>query len=312
MVAPSHEAGHEQAASRRVVVVGSINRDLVIHVGAHPRPGETVSGSDLREFPGGKGGNQAVAARRAGVETLLIGATGRDGFGTAMRAFYAAEGIDLAHVASFDHTPTGIAVILVDRNAENTVTVASGANAALTPDFLADVVFQAGDIVVSQFEVPDAVIMAAFEKAKAAGAQTLLNPAPMKTLTPALLTLTDCLVLNETELEAASGYPNLTSDTAVEAAAASLRGPEAVIVTLGAKGCLATTRIGTIRLTGETVAALDTTGAGDCFVGVLAAGLAAGFSLETALVRANRAAAISVTRHGAASSMPYAHEIQYT
>ncbi|OYU48286.1 MAG: ribokinase [Rhizobiales bacterium PAR1] len=300
----------------RVLVLGSINRDLVIGVAAHPRPGETVSGTNVQEFPGGKGANQAVAARRAGADSLLVGATGADGFGTAMRAFLSGEGIDLTSVITLPEVPTGIAVILVDRNAENTVTVAPGANAALKPADLAGVNFQPGDHVVSQFEVPEAFIAAGFEAARAAGGVTIFNPAPMKALSPALLGLCDIVILNETELEVATGKVDLTTPEAIEAAARSLATGtpttkfRTIIVTLGAKGCIAVHADGLTSATGEPVRAVDTTGAGDCFVGVLAAGLAEGLPLETALRRANRAAAISVTRQGAASSMPLRAEFE--
>ena len=298
----------------RVLVLGSINRDLVLAVDAHPRPGETVSGSDIAEFPGGKGANQAVAAARAGAQTRLVGATGQDGFGASMRAFLAREGIDLTRVATVPDRPTGIAVILVDRNAENTVTVSPGANMALTAEDAETVDFYPGDLVVSQFEVPEGFIRAGFTKARAAGAITLFNPAPMKALTPDLLALCDILVLNETELEAASGMDHLVSPDEIEAAARSLGAKSqgetrTIIVTLGAKGCLAVHPGGVLAISGRAVAAQDTTGAGDCFVGVLAAGLAEGRPLEDALERANRAAAISVTRAGAATSMPTRTEL---
>lgn len=298
----------------RVLVLGSINRDLVLAVDAHPRPGETVSGSDIAEFPGGKGANQAVAAARAGASTLLVGATGHDGFGASMRAFLAGEGIDLARVATVSDRSTGIAVILVDRHAENTVTVSPGANMALTAGDAETVEFHPGDLVVSQFEVPEAFIRAGFARARAAGATTLFNPAPMKGLTPDLLALSDIVVLNETELEAASGMANLASRDDIEAAARRLgaKSPgegRTIIVTLGAKGCLAVHPGGVLTIPGRAVAARDTTGAGDCFVGVLAAGLAGGLALEGALERANRAAAISVTRAGAATSMPTRAEL---
>lgn len=298
----------------RVLVLGSINRDLVLAVDAHPRPGETVSGSDIAEFPGGKGANQAVAAVRAGAETRLVGASGHDGFGASMRAFLAGEGIDLSRVATVLDRPTGIAVILVDRNAENTVTVSPGANMALTAADADTIDFHPGDLVVSQFEVPEAFIRAGFVRARKAMATTLFNPAPMKGLTPDLLALCDILVLNETELGAASGRNDLVSRDDIEAAARSLARQSlgdgrTIIVTLGAKGCLAVHPGGVLTIPGRAVAARDTTGAGDCFVGVLAAGLAEGRALEEALERANRAAAISVTRAGAATSMPFRAEL---
>jgi ribokinase len=293
----------------RVLVLGSINRDLVLAVAAHPRPGETVSGSDIREFPGGKGANQAVAARRAGAETLLVGALGADGFGTSMRAFLAGEAIDLTGVITVPDRPTGIAVILVDRNAENTVTIAPGANLALGAGNAESIAFRPGDLVVSQFEVPEPFIRAGFASARAAGATTIFNPAPMKVLSPEILGLCDIVVLNETELEAASGLADLTEPREIEAAARHIGEGRTIIVTLGAKGCLAVHPGGVFPVPGRVVPAVDTTGAGDCFVGVLAASLADGLSLEAALDRANRAAAISVTRAGAATSMPSRDEL---
>lgn len=294
----------------KVIVLGSINRDLVIGVAHHPRPGETVAGSDLREFPGGKGANQAVAARRAGAETVLIGAIGADGFGAAMRAFLDAEGIDLGHLKTAERLATGVATITVDAQGENAIVVASGANRALGPEDVAALTFAPGDHVVAQFEVPEAFIAAGFAKARAAGAITILNPAPMLTLSPAMLGLTDILILNETELEIASGGMALPDETTIEAAATRLGdGVRRVVVTLGAAGCLAATPTGVIRIPGLPAKVADTTGAGDCFVGSLAAALSEGLGFPEALTRAGRAAAISVTRPGAASSMPYRNEL---
>lgn len=294
----------------RVVVLGSINRDLVVSVTEHPRPGETVAGQALREFPGGKGANQAVAARRAGAETALLGAIGKDGFGAAMHEFLAGETIDLSRLRHIDDRPTGIALITLDRHGENSIVVVAGANAALGPADAAHLAAGAGDCVLAQFEVPDAFIEAGFRKARDAGARTILNPAPMKPLPPALLALTDILVLNETELEVAAGRQDLHEEVAITDAARALAGTaRTVIVTLGARGALAVSPEGVIRVEGERVDVVDTTGAGDCFVGNLAAGLAAGRPLTEAMRRAGQAAAISVTRPGAAASMPYAREL---
>jgi ribokinase len=294
----------------RVLVLGSINRDLVIGVARHPRPGETVAGTDLREFPGGKGANQAVAARRAGAETMLVGAIGADGFGVAMRAFLEAEKIDLGHLKTVEGLATGVATITVDEHGENAIVVASGANRALTPEDAAALTFAPGDHVVAQFEVPERFIAAGFTSARAAGAVTILNPAPMLALSQAMLALTDILILNETELEIASGGTALADEAAIEAAAVRLcDGVRHVIVTLGAAGCLAATPTGVIRIPGLPAKVVDTTGAGDCFVGNLAAALSEGLGFPEALTRAGRAAAISVARPGAASSMPYRNEL---
>ncbi len=295
----------------RVVVFGSINRDLVVSVANHPRPGETVSGENLREFPGGKGANQAVAARRAGAETVLVGAIGDDSFGAAMRAFLDGEALDLSALRLVAGVPTGIALIALDALGENSIIVVPGANAVLEPRDTEALRMTPSDCVLAQFEVPEAFIEAGFRKARAAGARTILNPAPMKALMPSLLALTDILVLNETELEGASGRTDLRTENEIIAAAQCLAGPDrAVIVTLGPRGALAVTAEGIIRIDGERVDVVDTTGAGDCFVGNLAAGLARDLTLAEAMHRAGRAAAISVTRAGAATSMPYARELR--
>lgn len=296
----------------RVVVLGSINRDLVLRVEAHPRPGETVAAGDLEEYPGGKGANQAVAARRAGAAVLLAGAVGDDGHGRAMLEFLNMERIGLDHVKVIEGRPTGIAVIAVDSRAENAILVSAGANAAPQPADAAAIQFQAGDIAVGQFEVPEPFLRAGFAAARAAGGRTLLNPAPMRAIAPDLLALVDILVLNETELQSATGLPAevLSDEAAIAAASTGLAASSRiVVVTLGARGVLAIHSQSAVRLPGRPAAAVDTTGAGDCFTGVLAASLAAGQDLAAALDRANRAAAISVTRRGAASSMPLQHEL---
>jgi ribokinase len=289
----------------RVVVLGSVNRDLVFSVPHHVRPGETLAATALAEFPGGKGANQAVASARAGAITGLVGAIGRDGFGEAMSAFLKGEAIDLAHLVVRQDAPTGMAAIAVDAAGQNSIIVVPGANVSLKAADADSVALAAGDVVVAPFEVPDAFIRRGFERARAAGARTLLNPAPMRKHDPALLGLTDCLVLNETEFAEVTGSDDVTPATLQ----AALPGIETVILTLGPEGALVRHAGALTRIPGHRVDVIDTTGAGDCFVGVLAASLATGLSLEAALHRANRAAAISVTRQGAGSSMPVAAEI---
>jgi ribokinase len=289
----------------RVVVLGSVNRDLVFSVRHHVRPGETLAATGLAEFPGGKGANQAVASARAGANTVLVGAIGGDGFGQAMSAFLGGEGIDLAHLVIRKDAPTGMAAIAVDAAGQNSIIIVPGANASLEAADAEAVSLAAGDVVVAPFEVPDAFIRRGFERARAAGARTLLNPAPMRVHDPALLDLTDCLVLNETEFAEVTGSDDVTP----AALLAALPGIETVILTLGPEGALVRHAGVLTRVSGHRVDVVDTTGAGDCFVGVLAASLAAGVPLQPALQRANRGAAISVTRKGAGSSMPSAAEI---
>jgi ribokinase len=292
--------------SGRVIVLGSVNRDLVLLVDHHPQPGETIAARGFAEHPGGKGANQAIAAARAGAKTLLAGAIGDDGFGRAMAGFLGGEAIDLSHLAMLKGHPTGIATIAVDKAGENIIIVSQGANALPGAEQAAAIAFGPGDHVIAQFEVPEAFILEGFARAKRAGAVTILNPAPMRALTQALMQLVDLLVLNETELAAATGRADISGNTKTLDAARSLRSrrDQAIIVTLGARGCIALAPGGPVRVPAQLVVPVDTTGAGDCFVGVLAAGLVEGISLAPALERASRAAAISVTRPGAASSIP--------
>ncbi|MCZ8187213.1 MAG: ribokinase [Beijerinckiaceae bacterium] len=295
----------------RVVVLGSVNRDLVLSVPHHARPGETLSATALAEFPGGKGANQAVASSRAGAVTQLAGAIGADGFGEAMREFLSGEGIDLSTLALRPDQPTGLAVIAVDATGQNSIIVVPGANAALAAGDAEMLDFRPGDLVVAPFEVPDSFLLEGFRRARRAGARTLLNPAPMRAHDPALIGLTDLLVLNETEFAQLTGADDVPEGPALEAAlAVALPDIPVLILTRGPDGALVREG-GSIRaVPGHRVIARDTTGAGDCFVGVLAASLAQGRDLAAALTRANRAAALSVTRDGAGASMPRAAEIE--
>ena len=183
----------------RVFVVGSINMDVVATADRHPRPGETVPGSELGFSEGGKGANQAVASSRAGAETVMVGRLGDDDFGRRLEAFLRDEGLDLEHVASESGVPTGTAVVTV-ADSESTIVVIPGANAALTPAHVQALPVEAGDVVVAQFEVSLETVEAALRRARDQGAATILNPAPALECEPRLLDLADVLVVNETEL----------------------------------------------------------------------------------------------------------------
>ncbi len=296
-------------------VVGSINRDIVAYVDKIPAPGETVSGKASAQFPGGKGANQAVAASRlsaAGAAVAMVGNVGDDGFGHDMRAFLASERIDVSQVAILEGTPTGIALINVDPSGENAIAVAPGANHVWTSG-LPRLPLTARDIVVCQLEVPVAITAAAFEAAKTARATTIFNPSPIMPLPHGILAATEILVVNEHEAAALLDL-SLTDvdDRRLISAARSLleRGPRAVVVTLGASGVLVVEADGRAqRLPGQHVKAIDTTGAGDCFAGALVAALMRDAPLAEAASFANRAAAISVTRKGAAASYPMLAEL---
>jgi ribokinase len=290
-------------------VIGSINRDLVAFVDRHPVPGETMTGRRWSTFPGGKGANQAVAAACLGATVHMHGRVGDDAFGADMRTFLTSEGIELSGVMPAS-APTGIALITVDAKSENSIVVIPGANRAW--DAAPVIALQPGDVVLAQLEIPLAIVTATFRDAQTAGATTILNPSPHEPLPKALLAATSILVLNEIELGQMAGRGvDLTDPDAIIAAARLLIGfgPPAIVVTLGARGAIIVTRDGATPIPAHPVKPVDTTGAGDCFTGALAAGLLVRQTIEQAAIRAARAAALSVTREGAAASFPTSAEL---
>jgi ribokinase len=299
----------------RVLVAGSINMDIVASVKRHPVPGETLSGRDLGYFPGGKGANQAVAASRAGAKVEMIGAVGDDAFGPDLLKFLEDNGVDTHGVASISGTPTGTALIVVDEQGENAIVVVAGANGLVSPTMLEANPVHSGDVLVAQFETPVDVTSAYFVIGRREGATTILNPAPAEAIADDLLAVVDFLVLNETELATITGREVRDTSAAEEIADAcgALRNGGfggTVVATLGARGAVAVSSAGEIlEVSGRAVVAVDTTGAGDCFVGYLASGIARGDELQTALNTANAAAAICVQRPGAGPSMPFESEL---
>jgi len=299
----------------RVFVAGSINMDVVATADRHPRIGETVAGTAVLYFPGGKGANQAVAAAKLGTPTTLIGRLAKDAFGDQLKAFLAAEGMDLSFVQQTSQAHTGTAIITV-ANADNTIVVIPGANALVSAADVEAPVLAKGDIAVSQFEIPLPAISAFFKRARAAGATTILNPAPAIEFSRELLDLVDLLILNETELgfltktelRDTDDYPRF-----IEAARSlQINKDKTICVTLGKRGVLALVNGQPLLVDGRAVKAVDTTGAGDCFVGAVAAQLAGGKPIHDALHYANMAASVCVQRMGAAPSMPTVAEVEMT
>jgi ribokinase len=291
----------------RVFVAGSINMDVVATATRHPKVGETVAGQAVHYFPGGKGANQAVAAAKLGASTALIGRLGTDAFGQQLRTFLAAQGVKDAA-----GTHSGTAIITI-ANADNTIVVVPGANALVSAEDVAAPVLAKGDVAVSQFEIPQATIAAFFKRARAAGATTILNPAPAMACSQDLLELVDIMILNETELGLLAQAELHDTDEPARFIEAARRLPAAsgktICVTLGKRGVLALVGGEPSLIAGHAVNAVDTTGAGDCFVGALAAQLANGKTIRDALEYANAAASICVQRMGAAPSMPTAAEV---
>ena len=296
----------------RVFVAGSINMDVVATADRHPRVGETVAGKAVLYFPGGKGANQAVAAAKLGAATTLIGRLGSDAFGTQLRTFLAAQGVDLSFVKDTAEAHTGTALITV-ANADNTIVVVPGANGLVSAEDVSAPVLTKGDVAVSQLEIPLPTISAFFRRARDASATTILNPAPAKMFGPELLDLVDILVLNETELGLLAGIELHDGEDDARFIEAIRLLPSSrtqiVCVTLGSRGVLAVIDGQPTTIPGRKVQAVDTTGAGDCLVGALAAQLANGKSIRDALAYANAAASICVQRMGAAPSMPTAAEV---
>lgn len=296
----------------RVFVAGSINMDVVVTADRHPKVGETVAGREVLYFSGGKGANQAVAAAKLGAATTLIGRLGKDAFGRDLRTFLAAQGVDLAFVQDTVEAHTGTALITV-ANADNTIVVVPGANALVSAADVAIPLLAKGDVAVSQFEIPPPATRAFFKHARTAGATTILNPAPALPFDRDLLDLVDILILNESELGfLAKTELRDTDDPArfMEAARLLQAGTDMIVcVTLGRRGSIALVAGKPVIIPGRIVKALDTTGAGDCFVGAVAAQLANGKPIRDAFDYANIAASICVQRMGAAPSMPTAAEV---
>lgn len=303
----------------RVIVVGSINFDLVVRMPRLPRAGETVTGGTLARHHGGKGANQAVAAARAGADAYLIGAVGADDGQAALDAL-AADGVHTSAVARLRGEATGHAIVIVDDAGENQIAVAPGANAAVAPRFvgtqLSGLRVTGRDVIVLSFELGDAPLLAAAAAANKAGAVLLVNPAPARECDPRLLRGA-IITPNRPELAAMLGTAAHGSDadgtaTGGTAEAATLLARHTaghVVATLGRDGALLADGAAVTRFPGHRVATHDTTGAGDALTGVLAAGLAAGAGLRNALRRAVAAAALAVTRAGAREGMPRAGEI---
>jgi ribokinase len=294
-----------------VCVIGSLNLDIVCRVAELPRPGETVAGLSVERLPGGKGANQAVAAALCGAATTLIGAVGRDEAGAVVLAAMRGAGVLKDHVVELAEHPTGQAFIWVSAAGENSIVVAGGANLALAPGH---VDASAGcTVFLAQLETPVDAIETLFASAAAQSGTRILNAAPAVEDGRRLFALTDILIVNETELARYAGaatVPVHLDDFASAARRLISRAGQTVIVTLGKAGAVAIDSEGLVIVEGRAAAVVDTTGAGDCFCGVLAARLATGETLEAAMTWANTAAALSTERPGATPSMPTLVEIE--
>ncbi|MHC8334602.1 ribokinase [Pseudomonas sp. LB3P25] len=297
----------------KVVVIGSLNMDLVTRAPRLPRGGETLIGESFATVSGGKGANQAVAAARLGAQVSMVGCVGSDAYGEELRGALLAEQIDCQAVSTVDDS-SGVALIVVDDNSQNAIVIVAGANGALTPAVIDrfDAVLQAADVIICQLEVPDATVGHALKRGRELGKTVILNPAPASRPLPAdWYASIDYLIPNESEASALSGLP-VDSLTSAETAATRLiaMGAGKVIITLGAQGSLFANGKSFEHFPAPKVKAVDTTAAGDTFVGGFAAALAAGKSEADAIRFGQVAAALSVTRAGAQPSIPTLSDVQ--
>lgn len=298
--------------TKKLVVLGSVNADQVMNVPRFPKPGETLVGSNYRIAYGGKGANQAVAAGRAGANISFIATIGDDDIGARMKAQFVIDGIDISPVMTITNSPTGVAMIWVSSEGENSIAISAGANAELTPERLAahHRLIEDADVLLMQLESPLQTVEAAAVIAKNAGTKVILNPAPAAALPQSLLQLVDVITPNETEAEALTGIHVETDQDAQKAAdALHAYGIETVLITLGARGVWLSEAGKGRLISGFRVQAVDTTAAGDTFNGAFVTAQLEGLPLDDAIRFAHAAAAISVTRPGAQPSVPTREEI---
>jgi ribokinase len=294
----------------RVLVVGSSNTDLVVYCQRLPKPGETVLGGEFKMFGGGKGANQAVAAARAGGDVTFLGAYGADSFGDEARERLVKEGIRVDYFRRVTEAPSGIALILVDGvTRDNLIAVAKSANEAVDAAMIsaARSAFEAADVVISQLEIRDEAVNAVAQICDELKKPFVLNPAPTRALSKTIYESVDILVVNEHEVRTLSGIENIEAATAWF----QTQGCRVVVVTLGADGATFVSfsdgKQGAVPP--PKVTPVDTTGAGDCFVGWLGVGIAEGLNLEQSVQRAVKAASLKTTRPGAQHGMPYRDEV---
>ncbi|AUZ60016.1 Ribokinase [Pseudomonas sp. XWY-1] len=297
----------------KVVVVGSLNMDLVVRAQRLPRAGETLPGDSFFTVPGGKGANQAVAVARLGGSVAMIGNVGDDDYGRQLHRALYVEGIDCQGVSTCPGTSSGVALITVDAASQNCIVIIPGANGLLTPQSVRrfDALLQAAEVIICQLEVPASTVAWALARGHELGKQVILNPAPATGPLPAdWFAHIDYLTPNESEAEALTGVAVTDQDSARRAGERLLQlGAGKVIITLGAQGALLVTAQGHQHYPAPRVQPLDTTAAGDTFIGGFAAALVRGLKEGEAIAFGQRAAALSVTRAGAQPSIPYLAEL---
>jgi ribokinase len=296
-----------------VTVIGSLNMDLVTYVTRLPQTGETIIGQDFQQMPGGKGANQADAIAKLGAPVRMLGGVGADAMGEALLAALQQDGVDISQIGRFSDISTGIATITVDSAGHNWIVVTPGANYRFVAEQLQNrkAALDDSGIIVTQLEIPLETVRYALQAAKGVGKTTILNPAPAVELDDAILASVDILIPNETELELLGGASlHTNADIIVASRRLINRGVKEVIVTLGEKGCMYVNSERSRSFQAYQVNAVDTTAAGDSFIGGLAVALSEGKAIEEAISFAMAAAALTVTKKGAQSSLPYRREVE--
>jgi len=295
-----------------IVVIGSLNMDLVIQSPRMPSSGETIAGGDFQMIPGGKGANQAAAAARLGGSVTMVGRVGDDAFGPNLTENLARQGVDTSKVRVDSETSTGVAIIIVDDTGENSIVISAGANGQVSQEDVnaAKDLINGAEYLLLQHEIPFETVQHAIDVASLSGTRVILNPAPVRPIPADTLAKIDILVPNEIEARFLSDVQVDDLASAQEAGERILQqGPTTVVITLGAKGALAVTKEDAVHVPAREVEAVDTTAAGDAFIGGLAVALSEGHSLDEAVRYASGAGTLAVTKFGAQTSLPTAEEV---
>lgn len=294
-----------------ILVVGSLNADLVVRAPRFPQPGETISGEDLRIIPGGKGANQAVAAARQGASVSMLGRVGQDSFGPELINNLHQNGVDTSHVRIDSQSATGTAIIVVDSKGQNSIVLSPGANGKVSPADVNAVSFSGYKLLLLQHEIPLEAVASAAQRAKGSGVRVLLNPAPARALSDELISLPDFILPNETELSLLTNQPVYDISSAEKAAKTLLEhGAQNVIVTLGTNGALIVSNKQVTHVNTYKVEVVDTTAAGDAFIGGFASALLQDRPLEEAVRYGCACGALATTKFGAQPSLPMREEVE--